>query len=358
VTTAVAFWLLFLGVSGATIFWSINVDDTVVGFLPFVGIVALYIAIRLSPVDRVVLTRTESAILAGASAAAAYGIVQFATSSLPRSQGGGGRFGRDLLDPNHTATALTLALAIAVYKMANPGRRLDRPMGFGVAVLLLVAIMLTGSRGGVLCALVVLVVSAALGHHRFVTLLSAGLVAAALTVVILLAPAVVPDRLASTDSTGRIDIWKVGVAACMTHCAYGTGWGTFGLVYADTLPSVTNAAVTPSGVFFEPHNIWILAAVETGILGLLLMTTGLGLVVREAVRIPRAQRGPPMSALVGLLFSGLLLSNLEFKYFWMVLIYVALVYRVHRAERVPFAEIGGARDEHPAMSHQPAMGDR
>ena len=124
----------------------------------------------------------------------------------------------------------------------------------------------------------------------------------------------------------------MGVAACGTYCGVGSGWATFGGVYADTLAKVPSAAVTPSGVRFEPHNIWLLAAVETGLAGVALMTTGLLLALREAIRLPVGRRGPPLGALAGLLLSGALLSNLEFKYFWMVLIYAGLGVRIGQSD--------------------------
>jgi hypothetical protein len=337
----VATWLLVLGVAGATAFWSVAVAQTVAGFLPFVGIVALYVLLRLAPLTRGSLRRTEVAVLVGGVAVAVYGVFQFSTSSLPTSEAGGARFGRDLLDPNHTAAALTLPLAIALGRASDATLpRLQRLLSMGVVVLLLTAVVLTGSRGGLLAAAVVLVVSAATGRRRWAALTAVVLAAVGVVLVVQTVPGLVPARLMESGSSGRTDIWRVGAAACTTYCDTGSGWGTFGEVYADTLPGVGEAAVTASGVFFQPHNVWLLAAVETGILGLVLMTTGLALAVREAVRLPAEVRGPPLAALLGLLTSGVLLSNLEFKYFWMVLIFAALVAGVH-------ARTGGAGETAP-----------
>jgi uncharacterized membrane protein len=69
-----------------------------------------------------------------------------------------------------------------------------------------------------------------------------------------------------------------------------------------------------------------------------LLTWGLGVSVVEAVRLPAELRGPPLSALVGLLFGGLFLSSMDFKYFWMVLMLVAMNRNVAQAEQAEEAE--------------------
>ena len=125
----------------------------------------------------------------------------------------------------------------------------------------------------------------------------------------------------------------MGLAACSDYCAYGSGWGTYPQVYAETQASVPGARVLAGDKgTYQPHNLWLLAAVELGIPGVILLTAGLGLSLTEALRLPRAVRGPPLSALVGLIFAIFFLSSMEFKFFWMVLIMVALYRNLDQAE--------------------------
>lgn len=347
VTVVIAVWLGFVGVAATTVFWSVDVPATLVGILPFAGVVILYVALRLSPLDRASLVRTELTIVAGGATAACYGIFQFATSTLPTSLEGGARFGRDLLDPNHTAAALTLPLAIALGKVSDRSvSRSSRIAHFLVILLLLTATLLTGSRGGLVAVAVAFVVMLVTSRHRLITFVTLAVVVGTVFAIVNANPTLVPPRLLTSDSSGRTDIWKVGVAACPNYCGTGSGWGTFGLVYANTLPTVPGASITPSGVYFQPHNIWILAAIETGVLGLVLMTLGLALAVVEVLRLPKVVRAPPLAAVAALLASGFVLSNLEFKYFWMVLIYAALCSRVY--------ETGRDQDAQPELSRNPA----
>ena len=59
-------------------------------------------------------------------------------------------------------------------------------------------------------------------------------------------------------------------------------------------------------------------------LGLLLVVLGIGSALVSARRLPPAMRGPPAAAMMGTLVSSSFLSNLEFKFFWALLTYVAI----------------------------------
>jgi O-antigen ligase len=90
--------------------------------------------------------------------------------------------------------------------------------------------------------------------------------------------------------------------------------------------------VGPQGSY-QAHNLWLLIGVELGTAGLVLFLAGLGVAFVEALRIPRALRGPPLAALVGLCVGVFFLSSMEFKFFWMVLILIAMTRNVAEAER-------------------------
>jgi O-antigen ligase len=129
-------------------------------------------------------------------------------------------------------------------------------------------------------------------------------------------------QLEGTDSSGRSDIWAVGLHACSSYCLTGAGWGGFPRVYALEQASAPEAKVLKRGTAWEPHNIYLLAVVEVGVLGLVLLLVGLGLALVDAWRLPHALRAPPVAALLGTVVTSIFLSNLEFKFFWAVLIYI------------------------------------
>jgi O-antigen ligase len=338
-------WLAFLALTGASVFWSLAPQTTVKSFSVLASLVLLFTLIALARVERTEFVRIEDALLLGGVASASYGLLQLLVlGGLPSSDAGSPRFGNDLLGPNNQAAALLLPLAIAI------GRILLRSRGgvllnLGAVTVMLVGVLMTGSRGGLLAVAVAIVVLTVATPRGRVVMLSLGVASLALiTVVLLVNPAGIGERQVNQRdaSSGREEIWSVGLHACRTYCLTGSGWGTFPDVYAEQRAFVPEARVLRNGTSYEPHNIWMLAGIEAGLLGLVLVAYALSLTVLSAVRLPATLRAPPLAALVATVFAGFFLSNLEYKFFWMVLIYVVLCQN-YAATSAP-----GARQESPA----------
>lgn len=327
-------WLAFLGLAVTTTLWSVDLSATLKGVLVLCSLVGLYVLVALAPVDARVVARTENALMLGSVAAVCYGLVQLLfLGGFPSHAGGGpsttGRFGNDLIEPNLQAVAMILPLVIAVNRMLVLGGSAVRRLLYGaVAILMLLGILMTGSRGGLIAAGVAIAALALAGVTEARTKLL--LIGAIGTLVAAFVWVYHPGGLAvrvvdsATSSSGRTDIWQVGAAACREHCAYGSGWGTFPVVYADTQALVPGARVLAGGGFYQPHNVWLLVVVELGVFGLILMSAGVVLAALEVRKLSRPRRGPTASSLAGLLAGVMFLSSLEFKFFWMVLIMVAI----------------------------------
>jgi O-antigen ligase len=345
----VPIWLLFLGAAIATGVWTIDLSATFSGIKVLGSLVIVYVLAALSHVDRSILRRTESALLLGGVAAVAYGLTELLfLGGLPvRSQvpgaatSGFGRFGDDMLGANIEAVALLLPLAIALNRTFNRAEGRTRRLGYGLcAALLLFGVLMTGSRGGTLAAGVTVLVLAFAGprpaRKPLLAFFALGIAVAA--TVWVLHPAGIATRsyASATSSSGRTDIWEVGLASCSRYCAVGAGWGTFPDVYAATQSSVAGARVLVGAQgTYQPHNLWLLAAIELGLPGLVLMACGLGASFIEAVRLPRMRRGPPMAALCGMLFAVFFLSSFQFKFFWMVLLMVTLSRNLVEVDPLP-----------------------
>jgi O-antigen ligase len=341
---SVPVWLLFLAAAVASALWTLDMGLTVSGLAALGSLIITYVLVALSPADRTILRRTENGLLAGGIAVVCYGVFQLTLlGGFPNGKSLGlpaaattGRFGNDLLGPDIESISLLLPLVIALNRAftdSGSGRRLRYA---AAAAFVLLGILMTGSRTGTLASAVVVLLLAWTGPRRARKGLIATFVAGLLIggAVWVFHPAGIADRTfaSATSSSGRTDIWKVGAAACTKYCGYGSGWGTFPDVYAATQATVPGANVLVGGGDYEAHNLWLLIGVELGTPGLLLFTAGLGVAVAEAVRIPRDLRGPPLSALVGLFVGVFFLSSMEFKFFWMVLIVIALNRNVVAAE--------------------------
>jgi O-antigen ligase len=339
-------WFIFFGVAAASALWSIHRATTLAGVEVLGSLVVVYALVALSHVDRGILRRTENALMAGATVAVCYGLVQlFLLGGFPENNVAGlrspkGRFGNDLLGNNLEAVALILPLVLALDRAVTEPRR-SRRAGYGLLVaLLLVGVLMTASRTGTL-AIAVAVGALALAspqraRKRVMAYLSVGGVAAALVWIYHPGNIAVRTFDSVTSSSGRSDIWQVGLEACRKYCAAGSGWGTFPDVYADTQSLVPGARVlVGTGGSYQAHNLWLLAVVELGAAGLVLLVAGFVVSLSQAARLPETRRGPALGALVGLIVAVCFLSSMEFKFFWMTLMFVAMNRNLTETEPAP-----------------------
>jgi O-antigen ligase len=333
---AVPVWLAYLGLSGFTLFWSIAPHATVSDFAVLASQVLLFVALAVTRFDEVTLRRFGTALVIGGVLAVLYGLAQLTVlGGLPAPDGRAARFGNDLLGANNQAAALLLPIAISCGR-ALVGSARSRITYSAVLLLLVFGVLMTGSRGGLLSTVVVLGITVLLSQQRRAAKLSIVAAAAVLVgVVFVAAPGGVGSRQLKegANSSGRSDIWAVGVHSCRLYCLTGAGGGAFPTVYHQELESVPQARIQERGSTFEPHNIFLLAVIEVGVLGLILILVGLGSAVLGSLRLPPGMRGPPTAALVGTVVSSFFLSNLEFKFFWAVLAYVAISETVAAGQR-------------------------
>ena len=245
-------------------------------------------------------------------------------------------------NPNQLAASLLLPFLIGLAmtldrpRPAMPRwRALAAPVGTGFA---LAAIVLSGSRGGVLATVVGAIVLLALAWRwaswqreriRSVVV-GAGLGLAALVVAGVLSTTLAPgSRVASVlggeavrrlgaveSSSGRAEIWTAGALACQTYCTTGAGLGTFSGVYNDVLAfsNVTrNVGLSRPG-----HNLYLEIAVETGLVGMLLFWTAVGTEFRTIARRRTAWLAPALAAaVVAILVADIFEGFLWFKHAWL-----------------------------------------
>lgn len=350
---AIPIWLAYLGVCALSYFWSVAPQMTASSVVILGGQVLLFTALSLSRMDRVALRRFETATIIGGVLVVLYGLAQlFVLGGLPSQNGGSGRLGADLLGANNQAGALLLPVALAgVRALTGPLRwRLVN----SVATLgLVLGVVMTGSRGGTLAcvvtvAAVVFFCSASRASKVALTVAAMLLLGA----VLAFQPAGVGSRqVARTDSSsGRSDIWRVAAHACPQYCLQGAGWGTFPVVYGMELEQVPTARVLVQGVAYQPHDIFLLALMEAGLPGLILLLAGLAVALFGAMRLPLGLRAPPTAAMAGTIVSSIFLSNLEFKFVWAALAYPVLCAAVAATERA--ARTGPSGQDVPALPRQ------
>ena len=348
ISPTVPAWLTFAAFAGMSIAWSVNPSQTGSEFFLLISLLAVYVVAMLMPISQRDLSHFEIGVAGGGAVAGAYAIVLALTSSLQLTRRNVSRFSTaggvgESTDANITAATLILPFAIAVGRALRAENRTERLL-FGIAGALTGAgIILTGSRGGMLAALVTLLVLLFEHSERARAVVAIVFLSALASLALVVAPTSLRKHISRSTSSGRTDIWRTALAACPTYCWAGAGWGSFPTVYQDTLH--TNPSAKGLDRPFVAHDIWISAIIELGVAGLVALLIALGIVLRDILRVPRMRRGPPLAAFLGILVASTFLSTLSFKYFWLVMIYAGFVAMVHAPrhtavrERVAMVEL-------------------
>lgn len=179
-----------------------------------------------------------------------------------------GPAGTMISDRNHLSTALALVLPIIYYLYFYAASRISRMVTLAAFMLVALAIMGGGSRGGFLALVIVAFWLIMTTRHRWLTLLFVGFLSAAFY---FFGPQEWADRLstiqeANEDASfmGRVIAWKVSSAIALNHPIFGAGfhavqvnaiWDMFktspGLLGFLDLPVPAFSAKAAHSIYFE-----------------------------------------------------------------------------------------------------------
>ena len=267
------------------------------------------------------LEHLKNGVVTGAVIAAAVLIVMPMASTLTED----GRrtmivFGNEL-DPNILAAVMMVALIITVERIIQ---KRSGTLLIVLAAFILLGILLTGSRGGLIATAVggvtYLVINVKNGkiRNKVMLLTLAAVIAVAIVVALL------PDQLISSrfswkslfgfdeyesGAHNRWTIWKYALPLSLNAPIVGYGCGGFFYAIATVYRQTAS------------HNLYILLLIEGGLVGLSLFVAGLLRIFRSACKHKN-------HAMIALLMSvgvmSLTLDAISTKFFWMALIIATL----------------------------------
>ena len=202
------------------------------------------------------------------------------------------------------------------------------------APLALIGVAATLSRAGLVALTVALLVGLVVGGRWkawFAGALVVGGLSAALYLVAF-APPAARERVQSTNSTGRTDIWTIGGRMAEAHPVRGVGGGNFPVASIHYL--LRPGVIERDDFIIETpkvaHNIYLEVQAELGAVGLLLFLALLGFSIRSAMRAALAfkRQGDAHSellarvvviALAGILAADCFASEQYSKQLWLLL---------------------------------------
>ena len=291
---------MMLGVLAFTYLWSIDPATTSEDLFVLLSIVVLFVLGALIEVDPRSLRRVEAYAIVGAVLACAYGVWLLRTGRMISHDQGPARFATaggsgDQADPNITAATLVFPFLLALLWTLRGRTVLLRVGTLMAAALIGFGILLTGSRGGGLAVVVgSLIVASQEGGRNFIRAAIGLAISAA--VILTLLPSTISSRFGQATSTGRTQVWSVGLHACSAYCWRGSGWGTYSDVYRKTVLATPKLAPYNGILELKAHNMWLELLIEGGVLALVLAALGIASLLRAVWHMPGAERARRLPA--------------------------------------------------------------
>jgi O-antigen ligase len=329
---SVFLWGLLWLWSAVSLTWAIDPAFGYTRFFTFTQLLALYFAVSLVPIDRRTLRIVVAGIILGSVIAAGYGAYLFGHGI--DTQSGRLFLSNDVdvvysghIDPNHFAAALILPIALALTGLLR-ARALGLRAVYAIALLAMGAgIAVSGSRGSMLAVAVILIYIMVRARTN---LLAAGVAVALLSITLTL-NSDIGSRIAlavPTGGAGRLDIWRVGLAAFREHLWVGAGYANFPLAFDNAFIGVSEHYYTHW--HRVPHNIVLSAGVELGVIGLIIFLCAWFVQFRALRAIKRTDplysvRIAAEGALIGLFVAGIFLDTMDYKYQWLAFMLVMLI---------------------------------
>ena len=250
-----------------------------VGYITGTGLISyvMFVTTAAVLVDRaalpMILRVTMLAVTAGAVRMMLPGAPVVMEGGIPRTL-----FGYTY-DPNDTASLFLVSIPVALY-LAN--RKGAKPwLWYGATLAMVLGIVRTGSRGGLLGLGATIAALVVLAPPRLRTRLYGAAVAATLAFGVVLARnPELRDRFASTFNTeqtdynytaanGRIELWKRGIHYMVTHPVTGVGIANFPTAELLIGSEIKRQQGVYSKHMYTAHNSLVLIGAELGFPGLI-----------------------------------------------------------------------------------------
>ncbi|HWB41841.1 MAG TPA: O-antigen ligase family protein [Gemmatimonadales bacterium] len=257
------------------------------------------------------------------------------TLAIYRQQAGAARrFAAGGADPNDMSMVLALALPMAWYLGMTSHNTAVKWLGRGFLPLGVLAIGLTGSRGGMVAATVALLIvplsMTRLTPGRLISAMIMLLAAGALAVAYV--PETTIERLSTIGTEveggrigGRAKLWRAGLQAYAQHPIAGFGTGHFKSAITPILGPAAQVA----------HNSFVSVLVEQGIVGFTLYMAMLFAVFRSVMRLRGMDRRFALVLLVTLCVTMLPLTWEDRRVVWIVMALLLGFSQARMAWRAP-----------------------
>jgi O-antigen ligase len=266
--------VMFVAWAALSFIWAESGDAVATSVFRYALAVILVFVVFTAVQSEKDVSKIAIAMALGAVAAALYGFLHPAATEFGQLE----RLSGTLGNPNQLAAALVIGIALSGGLAAAARSPAGRLAAFGAVAICVVAILLTGSRGGLiaLAAMLVATVALARGRRLVLTILTVIVVLVGVGYIVMAAPKQSRERFVHPgNGTGRTDIWTVGGRMVSANPVLGSGSGNFTVSSIHYL--LQPGALTHSEYIAETptvaQNMYLEVLAELGIPGLALFVS-------------------------------------------------------------------------------------
>lgn len=262
----------FFAWTTASIVWASDGAAAVEDFWIWIVAGGVFVVVATSITNPRIALAVCGAFVFGALASECVALLQGPISEAELATQEAGRLGAGGQDPNYLAAGLVPAAAIGLGLLPFARKSAMRWPLIGSIVILLVGIVATGSRGGLVALAVTIVVAVAVARgHR----LQLGvLIAVVIAIGSFWFSTSSLDRIKDFDTdTGRVDLWMVASQMSLDHPVLGVGVNNFraeSVEYALQPGRVESLGLVGRSPLVA-HNTYLQQLAETGAIGFLLL---------------------------------------------------------------------------------------
>jgi hypothetical protein len=316
----VIWWGFFVVFGVLSILWAIRPEMMYLRIPTALGLFLMYLTISSYKVEGKDFEIVKKMIIYGGVVASIYTTFLYFVEGIKYlgSERASLLAGEQRADPNQFAFALLIPFALTVNAAFTERKLPVRLLNWAFLGIIVFAIIITGSRGALLGTITILL-TLLFNKGRKHLLVPAMII---FLIILRFLPEMLFDRISQsveTGGAGRLDIWNTGLEALKYYWLSGYS-GLLG-IGLDNFPAI----FAKFGPFYSgelaPHNIYLCAVVELGIIGSSFMGIAIfkhySLIANKFYRYDH-NSAVLKAALFGLMISAFFLDVIWRKSFWLL----------------------------------------
>lgn len=318
-------WMLFIIYACLSVCWAIRPEVVLSRMQTVCGLFLLYLIIASYQIQKAEFDTLKYCIIAGGVLAAMIAIYSYKSGlfSEENTQRASLFISDRTTNPNYVAFTMLIPTAVCLQMVLDQNSKMMKGLFCIFFGMLVFGIVVTGSRGGLLGAGIIVIIYIISIKQR----IGYGTILIIIGIIMMqFIPDFVVGRWGQSvegGGAGRLDIWYVGYKALGKYWLIGAGLSNFPNAYTE----FSQYASDYTGYGSDPHNVYLGVFVEFGILGISLMIIGIikhYRLIKSSFTQYNSNQIMLKAALCGILVSCFFGEYIWFKPFWLIFMMIMM----------------------------------